>query len=66
MLKLIPARALFTLSLLSPLCHAADIPAAAGHYLTLYAAPGVPQDDDPYTSSTAGGKQLTKGVTKAD
>ena len=66
MLKLIPARALFTLSLLSPLCHAADIPAAAGHYLTLYAAPGVPQDDDPYTWSTAGGKPLTKGVTRAD
>lgn len=69
MLKLLPARTLFTvslLSLLSPLSHAADAPAAAGHYLTLYAVPGVPQDDDPYTWSTAGGKQLTKGVTKAD
>ncbi|MED5595479.1 hypothetical protein [Janthinobacterium sp. P210006] len=54
------------LSLLSPLSHAADAPAAAGHYLILYAAPGVPQDDDPYTWSTAGGKQLAQGVTKAD
>ena len=66
MLKLLPVRTLFTLSLLSPLCHAADAPATAGHYLTLYAVPGVPQDDAPYTWSTAGGKQLTKGVTKAD
>ena len=66
MLKLLPGRTLLTLSLLSPLSHAADTPAAAGHYLTLYAVPGVPQDDDPYTWSTAGGKQLTKGVTKAD
>jgi hypothetical protein len=66
MLKLLPGRTLLTLSLLSPLCHAAETPAAAGHYLTLYAVPGVPQDDDPYTWSTAGGKQLTKGVTKAD
>lgn len=66
MLKLLPVRTLFTLSLLSPLSHAADAPAAAGHYLTLYAVPGVPQDDDPYTWSTVGGKQLTKGVTKAD
>ncbi|MEG2030227.1 MAG: hypothetical protein RR376_06200 [Janthinobacterium sp.] len=66
MLKLLPKRTLLTLSLLSPLSHAADAPAAAGHYLTLYAAPGVPQDDDPYTWSTVGGKQLTKGVTKAD
>jgi hypothetical protein len=66
MLKLLPVRTLFTLSLLSPLSHAADVPAAAGHYLTLYAVPGVPQDDDPYTWSTASGKQLTKGVTKAD
>ncbi|TDY35769.1 hypothetical protein [Janthinobacterium sp. 75] len=66
MLKLLPGRTLLTLSLLSPLSHAADPPAAAGHYLTLYAVPGVPQDDDPYTWSTAGGKQLTKGVTKAD
>ncbi|MEG1053211.1 MAG: hypothetical protein RSF79_14345, partial [Janthinobacterium sp.] len=65
MLKLIPGSTLLTLSLLSPLAHAADAPAAA-HYLTLYAVPGVPQDDDPYTWSTAGGKQLTKGVTKAD
>ncbi len=67
-LKLIPrpGRTLLAISLLSPLSHAADVPAAAGHYLTLYAAPGVPQDDDPYTWSTAGGKQLTKGVTKAD
>ena len=66
MLKLLPKKTLLTLSLLSPLCHAADAPATAGHYLTLYAVPGVPQDDDPYTWSTAGGKQLTKGVTKAD
>ena len=66
MLKLIPGSTLLTLSLLSPLCHAADAPAATGHYLTLYAVPGVPQDDDPYTWSTVGGKQLTKGVTKAD
>ncbi|PHV29145.1 hypothetical protein CSQ93_03395 [Janthinobacterium sp. BJB426] len=66
MLKLLPKKTLLTLSLLSPLCHAADAPAAAGHYLTLYAAPGVPQDDDPYTWSTVGGKQLSKGVTKAD
>lgn len=62
MLKLISRRAILTLSMLSPLSHAAD----AGHYLTLYAAPGVPQNDDPYTWSTVGGKQLTKGVTKAD
>ncbi|MGK5073276.1 hypothetical protein [Janthinobacterium sp. ZB1P44] len=66
MLKLLSKKTLLTLSLLSPLCHAADAPAAAGHYLTLYAVPGVPQDDDPYTWSTVGGKQLTKGVTKAD
>jgi hypothetical protein len=66
MLKLIPGSTLLTLSLLSPLCHAVDAPAATGHYLTLYAVPGVPQDDDPYTWSTAGGKPLTKGVTKAD
>lgn len=66
MLKLPPGRILLTLSLLSPLGHAADVPAATGHYLTLYAAPGVPQDDDPYTWSTAGGKALTQGVTKAD
>ena len=66
MLKLIPGSTLLTLSLLSPLGHAADAPAATGHYLTLYAVPGVPQDDDPYTWSTDGGKQLTKGVTKAD
>ncbi|AQR69543.1 hypothetical protein BZG29_15275 [Janthinobacterium sp. LM6] len=66
MLKLLPKKTFLALSLLSPLCHAADAPAAAGHYLTLYAAPGVPQDDDPYTWSTVGGKQLTKGVTKAD
>lgn len=66
MLKLKPGRALLALSLLTPLSQAADTPAAAGHYLTLYAAPGVPQDDDPYTWSTVGGKQLAKGVTKAD
>ncbi|PLY45819.1 hypothetical protein CSZ94_04300 [Janthinobacterium sp. ROICE36] len=66
MLKLITGSTLLTLSLLSPLAQAADAPAAAGHYLTLYAVPGVPLDDDPYTWSTAGGKQLTKGVTKAD
>ncbi|MGK5064927.1 hypothetical protein [Janthinobacterium sp. LB3P112] len=66
MLKLILGRTLLTLSLLSPLSQAADVPAATGHYLTLYAVPGVPQDDDPYAWSTAGGKQLTKGVTKAD
>lgn len=66
MLKLLPKKTLLTLSLLSPLSHAADAPAAAGHYLTLYAVPGVPQNDDPYTWSTVGGKQLTKGVTKAD
>lgn len=66
MLKLLPVRTLFTLSLLSPLSHAADVPATAGHYLTMYAVPGVPQDDDPYTWSTADGKQLTKGVTKTD
>ncbi|KKO62238.1 hypothetical protein VM94_04312 [Janthinobacterium sp. KBS0711] len=67
-LKLIPrpGRTLLAISLLSPLSHAADVPAAAGHYLTLYAAPGVPQDDDPYSWSTAGGKLLAKGVTKAD
>ena len=65
MLKLIPGSTLLTLSLLSPLCHAAD-DSPATHYLTLYAIPGVPLDDDPYTWSTAGGKQLTKGVTKAD
>lgn len=57
---------MLTFSLLSPLGHAADAPAATGHYLTLYAVPGVPQDDDPYTWSTVGGKPLTKGVTKAD
>ena len=66
MLKLISKRTLLTLSLLSPLSHAADAPAATGHYLTLYAVPGVLQSDDPYTWSTAGGKQLTKGLTKAD
>lgn len=67
MLKLLPRATLLALSLLSPLAHAAaDAPADAPHYLTLYAAPGVPQDDDPYTWSTAGGKQLTQGVTKAD
>ena len=66
MLKLIPGSTLLTLSLLSPLSHAAEATSAAGHYLTLYAVPGVPQDDDPYSWSTAGGKQLTKGVTKAD
>ena len=66
MLKLLPRKTLLTLSLLSPLSHAADAPATAGHYLILYAAPGVPQDDDPYTWSTVGGKQLAKGVTKAD
>ncbi|MCC7697474.1 hypothetical protein [Janthinobacterium sp. EB271-G4-7A] len=66
MLKLLPKKTLLTLSLLSPLSHAADAPAAVGHYLTLYAVPGVPQNDDPYTWSTLGGKQLTKGVTKAD
>lgn len=66
MLKLLPKKTLLTLSLLSPLSHAADAPVAAGHYLTLYAVPGVPQNDDPYTWSTVGGKQLTKGVTKAD
>lgn len=60
-LKLLPISTLLTLSLLSPLGHA-----ASGHYLTLYAAPGVPQDDDPYTWSTAGGKALTQGVTKGD
>ncbi|PHV33031.1 hypothetical protein CSQ94_12130 [Janthinobacterium sp. BJB312] len=66
MLKLLSKKTLLTLSLLSPLCQAADAPAAASYYLTLYAAPGVPQDDDPYTWSTVGGKQLSKGVTKAD
>jgi hypothetical protein len=66
MLKLLPKKTLLVLSLFSPLSHAADAPAAAGHYLTLYAVPGVPQDDDPYTWSTLGGKQLTQGVTKAD
>ncbi|MGK5033115.1 hypothetical protein [Janthinobacterium sp. MDT1-19] len=66
MLKLIPGSTLLTLSLLSPLAQAVDTPPAAGHYLTLYAVPGVPQSDDPYTWSTAGGKQLTKGLTKAD
>ena len=65
--RILPKTSIISLSLLSSLVHAApDAPADAAHYLTLYAAPGVPQDDDPYTWSTAGGKQLTKGVTKAD
>ncbi|MDN2710258.1 hypothetical protein O0880_12585 [Janthinobacterium sp. SUN118] len=64
--KLLSKSTLLTLSLLSPLSQAADAVPATGHYLTLYAVPGVPQNDDPYTWSTAGGKQLSKGVTKAD
>lgn len=66
MLKLFSKRTLLTLSLLSPLCHAGDAPPDAGHYVTLFAVPGMPQNDDPYTWSTIGGKQLTKGWTKAD
>ena len=66
MLKPPPATVLLSLCLLSPPCHAVEGQTAAGHYLTLYAVPGVPQDDDPYSWSTVGGKQLTKGVTKAD
>ncbi|KAB8061199.1 hypothetical protein GCN74_05725 [Janthinobacterium sp. FT14W] len=64
--KMLSKSTALALSLLSPLSHAADAPAAAGHYLILYAAPDVPQDDEPYTWSTAGGRQLAQGVTKAD
>lgn len=65
--RLLSTTSLISLSLLCSLAHAApDAPADASHYLTLYAVPGVPQDDDPYTWSTAGGKQLTTGVTNTE
>lgn len=65
--RLLSTTSLISLSLLCSMAHAAtDAPADASHYLTLYAVPGVPQDDDPYTWSTAGGQQLTKGMTTAD
>ena len=56
---------LLTLSLLSPLAHAAE-QAQSAFYLTLYSVPGVPRTDDPYTWSTAGGRQLSKGLTNEE